>query len=95
MGRVQISALLRRLHTHAKTERNVRNAENDHACVARCILCDSCEMALEHVVTVKVGLFTIRLDPDLILAVFGQIVEARDVQLEFSGFGKFAEDRPS
>jgi len=94
LSRVQISTLLRCLHAHAKSEWNIRNAEYDHACVARCVLCDSCEMAFEDVVTIQVGLFTIRLHPNFILAVFGQKVEARDIELEFTRFCKFAEDRP-
>ena len=57
-----------------------------------CILCDSCEMPLQHMVSVKEGLFAIRLHPDLVLAIACQVVQARDVKLELLCLCELAKD---
>lgn len=52
-------------------------------------------MALEDMVSIEEGLFTIWLDPHLVLAVLREEVEACDVQLEGLSLGEFAEDGSS
>ena len=52
-------------------------------------------MALQDVVSIEEGLFTVWLDPHLVLAVLGEEVEACDVKLEGLSLGEFAEDGSS
>ena len=52
-------------------------------------------MALQDVVSIEEGLFTVRLDPDLVLAVLREEVEACDVELEGLSLREFAEDGAS
>ena len=51
------------------------------------VLSDTSQMSLEDVVSIQESLFTIGLDPYLVLAVFGEVVKAGDVELELHGFG--------
>ncbi len=43
-------------------------------------------------VSIKESLFTVGLDPHLVLAVLGQIIKAFDAQLEFSGLRELSEN---
>ena len=92
---VDLATLLRCLHAHAEAERNIRDWKHDNADIVRCILSNPGEMALQDVVSIEEGLFTVRLDPDLVLAVLREEVEACDVELEGLSLREFAEDGAS
>lgn len=92
MSRVEVATLLGGLHAHTEAKRDICNAKNDNSNVGRGIFCDSCEVTLEDVVSVEEGLFTVWFDPDFILAVFCEMVEACNAELELLGFSKFAKD---
>ena len=49
-------------------------------------------MGLDDVVPVEVGHLSPALDPDLILAVLGEVVEAGDVESELTAFGELADE---
>jgi hypothetical protein len=49
-------------------------------------------MALKHMVTIQVGLFTIGFHPDLVAAIFSQVVQTGNTKSEFAWFAKFTEN---
>ena len=49
-------------------------------------------MALQYMVSIKEGLFTVGLDPHLVLAVLREEVQAGDIELESASLREFAED---
>jgi hypothetical protein len=52
-------------------------------------------MTFQNVVSIEESLFTVGLDPHLVLAVLGQIVQACDTQLEFPGLRELSENYTS
>ena len=86
LSRVNFTALLRGLHAHTEAQWDVRDGKDDYTHVVWRVLCDTSEMTLKDVVAIQEGLFTVGLHPDLIFAVSRQVVQARDVELEFLGF---------
>lgn len=57
----------------------------------RGILADPSDMCLYHIIPIKVRHLAVRLDPYLVLCVLGDVVESRDMELEFSGFRELSQ----
>ena len=84
LGWVQISALLCRFHTHTESEWDIRYAENNDSGICWCVFCNSCEVAFKNVISVEERLFTVWFHPDLVFAVFCEIIKTSDIELELA-----------
>lgn len=60
----------------------------------RCIFTDPPHMGLDNIVPVQKRHFSVRLHPDLILCMLGNMVERSDMELELSSFGKLPKTCP-
>ena len=76
---IYVTALLSCLHADTEAERNIRKRQYDDTDVTGRVFGDSRKMTLQNVVAIEESLLTVGLHPDLILGVFSEIVEARDV----------------
>ncbi len=71
---------------------DISDAKNDDSNVSGVVLGNSCEMTFQNVVSIEESLFTVGLDPHLVLALLGQIIQACDAQLEFPGLRELTEN---
>ena len=90
---VGVAAVAGGLGRHPEPEWKILHTVDDDALVLWCVLSDTTQPRLHHVVDVQELLLRPRLHPDLVLGIGRQEIERGDVQPELAGFGEFTETR--
>ena len=58
------------------------------------IFSHSGDVRLDDVISIEIRHLSVALDPNLMLAIFGQVVQTGDIQSEFTALREFADQQP-
>lgn len=75
----------------AESEWVVGHAENDDACMFRCVVGDTAKMGFDNVVAVQERQLAIGLDPHLVFRILRQVVKRSDMQTKLARLAKLAK----
>lgn len=77
---------------YSESQGQVAEVKDADGGVLRDVLSHSGDMGLDDMISIEIGHFSSCLDPNLVLAILGQIVEAGNIQSKLSTLGKLADE---
>ena len=79
---------------HSKSQGQIIEVKNADGGILRNIFGHSGDVGVDDVVSIEVGHLSVTFDPNLMLAIFGQVVQTGDIQPEFSALREFPYQQP-
>jgi len=91
---LQLLRLHRSSCCHSKSQGQIIEVKNADRGILRNIFGHSGDVGLDDVVSIEVRHLSVTFDPNLMLAIFGQVVQTGDIQSEFTALREFADQQP-
>lgn len=94
-SRLQLLGLHRSSGSDSESQGQIIEVKHADGSILRDILSHPRNVSLDDVIAVQVGHFAVTLDPNLMPAIFGEVVEAGDVKPELAALRELAHQQSS
>lgn len=90
-SRLSFSTIFRALSCNSKTERDVIHGKDDDALISGGVFSDTTKSCFEDMISIEKAHFCTWFNPDFVICILREIVDASDLQSELARLGELAE----